>query len=303
LNIQQPTADYGVIVGRFQVSQLTAAHHDLIAGVLQRHRQVLVIVGCTPGNLTNKANPLSYAARTIMLRDSFPLILTEGLQDMPSDEDWSREMDKIIRRVFPMGSVLLYGGRDSFIPHYHGNFPTAEVSTVVSLSGTEQRNQIRTQVPTTTEGRAGVIFAIENQYSSFKPCVDILCYNPATKEILLAKRNSEPGWRMPGGHADIEKDNSYDDAAKREFYEEMGHTIEADNFQMLFSFKVDDPRYRTSSDKIMTLVFSAQYVHGFPRASDDIDEAKWFPIGQLPNLMPEHKNAIAQACHKILTQK
>ena len=40
----------GVIVGRFQVAELTVGHHDLIQSVIDRHEKVYVFLGIKKTN-------------------------------------------------------------------------------------------------------------------------------------------------------------------------------------------------------------------------------------------------------------
>jgi len=53
------------------------------------------------------------------------------------------DLDNIIRSIInPRDSVMLYGGRDSFISHYDGSFPTKEVEPTVYYSGTKVREEL-----------------------------------------------------------------------------------------------------------------------------------------------------------------
>lgn len=111
-------------------------------------------------------------------------------------------------------------------------------------------------------------------------------------QLLLGKKPTQPHWRFIGGFVDP-KDNSLETAARREAYEEAGSNLELNRFDYLFSFRVDDPRYYDSEDKIMSAVFLASYVYGKEEAGDDIGEVSWTEKAVIKNryqefIMPEH---------------
>jgi bifunctional NMN adenylyltransferase/nudix hydrolase len=62
-----------------------------------------------------------------MIKTSFPDVLVAPLADMPTDQAWSQQLDSLVALTCPIGKVVLYGGRDSFIPHYKGKHPTYEI--------------------------------------------------------------------------------------------------------------------------------------------------------------------------------
>ncbi|MBR2587630.1 MAG: NUDIX domain-containing protein [Bacilli bacterium] len=54
-------------------------------------------------------------------------------------------------------------------------------------------------------------------------CASVFVINPLNKKILLVKHGDYDKWLQPGGH--IEEDETPEDAAKREIYEETGLKI------------------------------------------------------------------------------
>ena len=65
------------------------------------------------------------------------------------------------------------------------------------------------------------------------------------------------------------------------------------------SFRVDDWRYRSERDKIMTTLFKAKYIFGHLSPSDDISELKFFKVddlktdrGIMENIIEEHQPLI-----------
>src|SRR5271167_2605495 len=101
--------DVGIIVGRFQVHELHAAHKNLIQSVLDRHDKVITFLGLSPLKYTGE-NPLDFQARKQMILEQFPTVNVLYIKDKPSDEAWSRELDeKISDLLSPKQNPTLYG--------------------------------------------------------------------------------------------------------------------------------------------------------------------------------------------------
>jgi bifunctional NMN adenylyltransferase/nudix hydrolase len=276
--------DIGIIVGRFQVNELHPGHLELINDVAAKHKRVVVLLGVAPV-LVTRSNPLDFITRKEMLLQSFSQITVLSIPDTPSDADWSRELDKRIREACPVGSVILYGGRDSFINYYSGTFETSELPPHQSTSGTEVRLGISREVKASPDFRAGVIFAAYNQYPKVYPTVDVAILKD--KQVLLGRKPNQNKFRFIGGFADP-ADSSYEEAAIREAEEETG--IKVGNVKYLGSAKIDDWRYKSEEDKIITHLFSAEYVSGEAIAKDDISALRWFDISELDEaqIVDEH---------------
>ena len=276
--------DIGVIVGRFQVNELHPGHYELINGVAANHKRVVVFLGVSP-TLVTKCNPLDFVTRKEMLLQAFPNVTVLSIPDTSSDVEWSKELDKRIREACPVGSVVLYGSRDSFIKYYSGHFETEELPAHQSTSGTEVRLGISREVKASPDFRAGVIFAAFNQYPKVFPTVDIAIVK--ADMVLLGRKPTQNKFRFIGGFTDP-TDSRYEEAAAREAKEETG--VEVENFKYLGSAKIDDWRYRSEEDKIITIFFKADYKTGEPVANDDIVELKWFKKSELTEeeLVKEH---------------
>lgn len=287
----QKTYDIGVIVGRFQVHELHPGHIKLVESVMALHKRVVILLGVSP-TLVTKNNPLDFLARKEMLTTRFPNVSVLSIPDMASDHDWSLEMDKRLREACPLGSVLLYGGRDNFIKYYSGHFDTADLGEFGAFSGTEIRKEVSREVKSSTDFRAGVIFAAYNQYTRVLPTVDVAIVHD--DKILLGKKAHQNKYRFVGGFADV-TDDSYEIAAKREAMEETG--LELENVRYIGSAKIDDWRYRSEEDKIITLFFLADYTQGRAEAKDDIETLRWFQKSELKEelFVSEH-----QALFRIL---
>ena len=278
---KNPRADIGVLVGRFQVPELHGAHKELIDKVAGWHKKFLIVLGCSP-TLVGRHNPLDFQARKLMINAHYPELPIMPLMDHPDDHEWSKELDRRIREVFPVGTVTLYGGRDSFIPFYSGQFPCQEVepSSYVAASGTLERRNASLEVRSSADWRAGVVYAAYNRYPQVFPTVDVAVTRETENgnlEILLAKKPGEKGYRLIGGFVSP-SDTSLETAARREVLEETH--IEISALEYIGSYLVDDWRYRNEIDKVMTTVFLAHYMFGAIQPDDDIEELKWFHLSR-----------------------
>jgi bifunctional NMN adenylyltransferase/nudix hydrolase len=121
-----------------------------------------------------------------------------------------------------------------------------------------------------------MIYQSYNQYPKVHPCVDIAILNEEEDKVLLAKRPFEDGWRFIGGFAHP-NDQSYEITAKRKLREEAG-PIEVADVRYVTSLKVDDWRYHSEEDKILTILFKCKYVFGRIEPSQEISELKWISI-------------------------
>jgi bifunctional NMN adenylyltransferase/nudix hydrolase len=217
-----------------------------------------------------------------MINAHYPELPIMPLMDHPDDHEWSKELDRRIREVFPVGTVTLYGGRDSFIPFYSGQFPCQEVepSAYVAASGTLERRNASLEVRSSADWRAGVVYAAYNRYPQVFPTVDVAVTRETENgnlEILLAKKPGEKGYRLIGGFVSP-SDSSLETAARREVLEETH--IEISALEYIGGYLVDDWRYRNEIDKVMTTVFLARYMFGAIQPDDDIEELKWFHLNR-----------------------
>lgn len=273
----EPTADCGVIIGRFQVADLHDGHRELINSVVDRHRKVVILLGISP--LANSmTNPLDFEARKQMILAEYPFITVLYVKDVNNDDVWSKTVDSIIGDVLsPTQTALLYGSRDSFIKHYNGRFDTYELPTAHTRSGTELRAEIGREAKDSAEWRAGVIWASCNRYPQSYQTVDIAIFDPLYTRMLLGQKPNEEGWRLIGGFADPST-LSLEDDAKREAMEEAG--VSLNSLAYVRSFNIDDWRYRNEPDSLKTALFIATTTDT-PEANDDIERVCWFSRAEL----------------------
>ncbi len=124
MSLPAPT-DVGVVIGRFQVQNFHVGHRSLLDLVKARHQRVLVLIG-SPAWRGGKADPLDYHTRALMFQTEYPSFLTVPITDAQSDSDWSEEVDRLIKSIFPGSSS---NGRESFgyrVPRTDGSDPSGE---------------------------------------------------------------------------------------------------------------------------------------------------------------------------------
>lgn len=129
-----------------------------------------------------------------------------------------------------------------------------------------------------------------------------------TPHILLVKRKNEPfkdKFALPGGFLD-EGDDTLEDCAKRELFEETGIAINIENQNLLTvrSDKNRDPRERVISN-----VFMIDYICHLdmftPTPNDDAVEAKWIPLKEINSSMLafDHSKIIENAIKHLIYKR
>lgn len=273
----------GVIVGRFHTHKLHDAHMFLFEQVTKNHSKVIVLLGISA--VQNSFNdPLDFEMRKDMILTTFPDIIVSSIKDCHSDDLWSENLDERIEELItPSQKVIIYGGRDSFIPYYSGKFEIEELEPEIFISASEIRKEISSSsfkkfikdLSPEEAFRAGVIWSTQNKYDTCYATVDIAItrVREKTNEILLVRKKNENFWRLAGGFSSVDSP-TYEYDAIREVNEELG--IEISKPIYLGSNIINDWRYKNQKDKIKTLLFKSDYIFGCPKPADDIDEAKWF---------------------------
>lgn len=274
----------GVIIARFQTPYLHEGHRQLIKQVSGSHNKLIILLGVSPISGSRK-NPYDYHTREKMIKKDYPEIIVLPVSDHPSDRVWSETLDNLLKSVFPSEHFCLYGSRDSFIPYYSGKFETVELPEHGDYNATELRKQYADKVFDSNDFRAGILYAYYNQYTKVYPTVDIAMFRNNRTEILLGKKAVNNKWRFIGGFSDPE-DADYESAAKRELMEECGE-MEITEMTYETSRKINDWRYRNEADKIITLLFSCDFVVGSPAAQDDIIDLNWFQLSDLPPMLTD----------------
>ncbi len=279
-NEQFEVEGVGVIVGRFQVSELTPGHKELFDSVIARHEKTICVVGLSPVKAT-KNNPLDFECRRKMILETYPDITIVYQKDSVSNDAWSNGLDEnISMQTPPAAKVTLYGSRDSFIQYYSGRHATKELVQKSFVSGTADRIKNSYNVSNSKEFRQGAIWATQNQYDGCHPTVDIAIIDRQKNRMLLGRKPNQTKFRFVGGFVDPNMKGSksayVERNAKREVNEESH--LETGKLEYIDSFQVDDWRYRGETNKIVTLLFKTEYVFGAPQPDDDICELQWFDL-------------------------
>lgn len=132
--------------------------------------------------------------------------------------------------------------------------------------------------------------------TSFQAVDNVILWREAGK-ILLGKKKKEKGWRFPGGFVDP-SDGDLERACARERQEECGIDMECSRPEYVASFRVQDPRYANSPDKIMSAIFKSYYLWGNPKAGDDIAKVRWFT----KDYVRRNYRKMIEPCHHELVE-
>lgn len=285
----------GVVIGRFQVHEIHAAHLQLLETVQADNHNMLILLGC-PKAPPTKANPLGYLTRQIMLQELFPAATILPVFDMPDDQAWSKQVDELVHNIYPGISAVLYGGRDSFIPHYSGRYKTRTLDwgDGDQKSGSTVRQALADRALNTPEWRAGVIWTLAHTLPRTYNTVDIAyCKDIMTgPSVLLGKRPGALRWRFPGGFVDPAE--TPQQAARRELREETTFVAEHDP-RLIDQLFIDDWRSRGQDDVAhMTHFYLVEHCFGALPARgkdlDDLGEVAWFRLHIIDRRVvePEH---------------
>lgn len=281
----------GVFVGRFQTPDLHDGHSGLLMNVIG-HKNAIVFIGVHPIPCT-KSNPLDFATRKQMLEQYFSAIdcnsniLILPLHDHPSDIAWSKNLDGIVEGLYPGKKVTLYDGRIGFSKRYHGKHIPEIIGEVPNVSATELRNNVSIPQSGINSNyldpyetfRSGVIYGVNQAYHKVSAAVDIACYRGKGEdiEILLGVKAHTPNvYRFPGGIVDID-DESWEQAACRELYEETDIDTDVENLYYICSRHVND--WRTTPDNAYkTTFFAIEWKEREPHPKDDLVEVTWIKL-------------------------
>lgn len=271
---------YGVIVGRFQVTDLHEGHMELFRQVRARHKTIVVFVGVAPAGLTQD-HPLDYPTRKAMIQAKFPDFIVLPLRDTKDDDSWSDQLDYALTGVADFGDITLYGGRDSFVPHYTGKFKPVELTLmpeIAKIKGTDNRREFSNTVVESSDFRKGMVYAAHHLWPVLLPTVDIAIFNSDYTELLLGRKAGEKKFRFIGGHAE-KKHGNYETGARAETMEEAG--LDPNAMEYIGSTVIPDWRYNTADRGVMTAFFATTTMSMGAKAGDDIEEVKWFKVNRL----------------------
>jgi bifunctional NMN adenylyltransferase/nudix hydrolase len=276
-----------VIVGRFQSDTVCYALDSFIRG-LQYENKVVLLVGLSPIKAT-KENPLDFEARKLMLMEAYPQAEIGYIQDNRDDAVWSENLDEQVNRLkkkYKAEKVKLYGGTETFLNSYSGDFSTGEIPMEKYVNEKMERQKIKSSVKGTADFRRGVIWAVENQFPKVYPTVDAIIFKDEN-HIVLGRKPGEDKLRFIGGFIDPRE--TAEDAAVREAKEETGLDVKIRKY--FGTHVVNDWRYQ-GIDNIMTTAFICDIVGGTFTPGDDIEELRIVELNALDEseLVSEHRN-------------
>jgi ADP-ribose pyrophosphatase YjhB (NUDIX family)/nicotinamide mononucleotide adenylyltransferase len=283
-----------VVIGRFQVAELTEGHLYLLDYVNKQEGELIVLIGSNPAPYTRR-NELPFSARREMIKQKYPHAIIKCIFDKREDSFWSEEVDEMLKGY---EEVMLYTGRDGFDKHYTGIHPVVVLKpTGVEISGTEMRKMIKDSQINSKDWREGVIHAVQNKFPTAYPTVDIAPLRRSFTgevEVLMGRKSDRTTMCFIGGFVDPE-DKSLEDAASRELKEETGGNLQTMELRYISSRKVEDFRYRGSGDGIISSFFITWVYGGSWKATDDIVELKWMDIDNLSedNVSDVHHNLLS----------
>jgi bifunctional NMN adenylyltransferase/nudix hydrolase len=311
----------GCCICRLQTPALTQGHELLLDYVQDISDQLIVILGIAPTMIAIN-NPLTYDMRKDMVENAFPHAIVLGVKDISDDLLWSNELDKVLL-PYDSENITIYGGRDSFIPYYVGKYETVDIGKTQYdyISATQIRNSLKDykNFHSVAEDmlsdfllrgvdkdvlnfafRCGVIWASQNKFPVAFATVDIATVrvNKGVAEILLGRKPKQDKFVIVGGFVDP-TDENYKFAANRELSEEI-KGIKTTELQFIDSFKIDDWRYRKTTDKIITNLFITSYISGEPEGADDLAEAKFFTFEQAVDVIGSHHKHLLKAVENNL---
>jgi 8-oxo-dGTP diphosphatase len=123
-------------------------------------------------------------------------------------------------------------------------------------------------------------------YQNPVPAVDLIIEIEGRGLVLIERRNTPPGWALPGGF--VEVGETLEQAAVREAKEETCLDVELLGQFHTYSDPKRDPRMHCIST-----VFVAKAT-GTPRAEDDAKACAIYPKDQLPDILAfDHRKILA----------
>ena len=177
-------AKIAVIVGRFQVPQLTLGHFWLIQTAFVNYDKVVILIGDTkvlPNGFKrmDSHDPFPYELRAKMIssyiREFIPFSMLDKLLGIHRFEDvgnlplWNSKLDDFLETINPDPNsyeFVMVGSRDSFATRYSGkNKVQVLESELEGISGTSERQKTfeelsRNLLSKGEEFREGVLWAV-----------------------------------------------------------------------------------------------------------------------------------------------
>ena len=303
--------DFAVVVGKFQSPEPTEAHINLLKKTYECAHSVLVFIGSN--QIKTEIDLIPFQVRKDLIIDklfneySSNYSLTETLEiiqsfkfieivDVFNKETWSLILDvKINDNIKEGQSVILLGGRDSFLDSYCGKFIDKEYVSFEcgdGISATKARLECKKSFLSDPMFIKGAFYHALNQYPIAYQTVDVFIRKFHINEwrVVLGRKKNESKLVFIGGFSEPTSPSLEFDALK-EVFEEAGYTGNKNSLKYICSTLVDDPRYAKSMHKIKTAMFELQVPDDATFvAGDDIEDIVEIPLNSLSKdlLMNKH---------------
>lgn len=290
-----------VVIGRFQAPELHDGYVQLIKNVAWGdHDQLIILVG-VPSKMGDTHDPLDFQTRMDMLLDDPALddlnYEVYPLYDCRDDVLWSNQIDNILKTISESRDfeAVIYGGRDNSLEHYKGVHKTHTMDIKYAGSSTEARASVKRV--SSADFRRGVIYAANQRFPVSYQAVDMAVFKDEDKgrwSVLLGRKHGDSQLRLPGGFVDP-KDDSLEAAAQRELQEECGVSLGVSRPEYVGSFRINDWRFRSSENAVMSAVYAFKYTHGFAEAGDDLASVQWVPVDEALTTIAELHQPVLHA--------
>lgn len=282
-----------VLIARFQTPSFPGEGRQLINHLLAHYAKVVVVLRVAPVR-GSRVNPLDFPVREALLKEAYPALPVLALRDHPSSAVWSEHLEALLAEHFPGEQYMLFIGSETTPSPYTGTLPIRVLPFEEKEGPADPCGKDAEDVLPSEAFRRGIRYAFCSTYARVNPTVDVALLDGG--KVLLGKKKERDGWRLPGGFADP-ADESFEAAAARELREECG-AVQTGAMRYIGSARIDDWRYRTEADKVLTLLFATTLIAGTPQAGDDLAEVEWFDLARLEGMLAA--GAIAEEHHVLI---
>lgn len=242
--------EIAIVIGRFQVPKLTEGHRFLIDNAIKNSDECVIFIGRT--SIPNNRNPLSFASIKSMMTEEYPNAIIIPIFDNPNDIEWSKDLDRTIRLLFPFENITIFSGRDGFKDKYFGCFKVKKIKGMKCVSGTDSRLKVGKEIIHSEDFRKGIIWKSQNQYKFVDMAIDVAVI--IDNFVVVGKKNGYSKYSFCGGFVDI-KDKTLEEAGIREVKEEFNLKIK--NLKYICSASIPDYRFDGVNEKILSSFFIA----------------------------------------------